>query len=51
MSASDTDWYFHEATVDRLDEFTKYLMKKYKCRENVIRHYDVTTRSVRTHTV
>lgn len=43
MSASDTDWYFHEATVDRLVEFTKYLMKKYNVPvDRVVRHYDVT---------
>lgn len=43
MDASDTDWYFTKETVDRLVEFTKYLMKKYNVPiERVIRHYDVT---------
>ncbi len=43
MYATDTDWYFTPQTVDRLVEFTKYLMKKYNIPiERVIRHYDVT---------
>ena len=41
--ASDTDWYFKPEIVDRLVEFTKYLMKKYNVpADRVIRHYDVT---------
>lgn len=41
--ASDRDWYFTDAIIDRLVEFTVYLMKKYNVPpENVIRHYDVT---------
>lgn len=42
-TASDRDWYFNEATIDRLVEFTVFLMKKYNIPlSNVIRHYDVT---------
>ncbi len=43
MLASDTDWYFKPEIIDRLVEFTKYLMKKYNVpADRVIRHYDVT---------
>ena len=43
LKASDTDWYFTDEVIERLDEFTKYLMKKYNIpAENVLRHYDIT---------
>ena len=43
MQADDEDWYFTAQTVDRLVEFTKYLMKKYNIpADRVVRHYDVT---------
>lgn len=43
LKASDTDWYFTDDVLERLDEFTKYLMKKYNIpAENVLRHYDIT---------
>jgi N-acetylmuramoyl-L-alanine amidase CwlA len=43
MRAEDTDWYFKPEVVERLVEFTKYLMKKYNVpADRVIRHYDVT---------
>lgn len=43
LKAADTDWYFTDKTLERLVEFTKYLMKKYNIpAENVLRHYDVT---------
>lgn len=43
MYASDTDWYFEDATVKATIELTKELMKKYNVpASNVIRHYDVT---------
>lgn len=43
MNATDTDWYFEDATVKSAIELTKYLMKKYGVKEDcVIRHYDVT---------
>ena len=41
--SSDTDWYFHDKTIDNLVELTKVLMKKYGVdADHVIRHYDVT---------
>jgi len=43
MYATDKDWYFTDTTYERLVEFTRYLMDKYKIpAENVVRHYDVT---------
>ena len=43
MYASDKDWYFSDEVIDRLVEFTRYLMDKYNVPiSNVIRHYDVT---------
>lgn len=43
LNASDTDWYFEDATVDHAVELTRDLMKKYGVPvENVIRHYDTT---------
>ena len=43
VSAADTDWYFHDKTIDNLVELTKVLMKKYGVdADHVIRHYDVT---------
>lgn len=43
MYATDKDWYFTAATLDRLVEFTRFLMDKYNVPlENVVRHYDVT---------
>ena len=43
MAATDTDWYFEDATVEAAAELTRYLMDKYNVSaENVLRHYDVT---------
>lgn len=43
MAATDTDWYFEDATVEAAAELTRYLMDKYNVpAENVLRHYDVT---------
>lgn len=43
MNAADNDWYFNDATIERLVELTKYLMKKHNVPiDNVLRHYDVT---------
>lgn len=43
VSATDSGWYFEEATIAATIELTKELMKKYNIPEvNVIRHYDVT---------
>lgn len=45
MNASDTDWYFHEETMKNLIDLTKMLMEKYNIPiENVVRHYDVTSK-------
>lgn len=42
-NATDTDWYFTEETLNRLEEVLIYLMKKYNIPiQNVVRHYDVT---------
>ena len=52
MSANDKDWYFTEETVQATVQLTRMLMKKYNIpAENVIRHYDVTERSARIHTL
>lgn len=43
MYANDRDWYFTQKIVDRLVEFTEYLMQKYGIDpDHVVRHYDVT---------
>lgn len=43
VKATDTDWYFEDATVKAAVELVKELMKKYDIPvQNVIRHYDVT---------
>lgn len=43
MYASDRDWHFTDEIVDRLVEFTKYLMQEYGIdADHVVRHYDVT---------
>lgn len=43
MSATDKDWYFEDATVEKTVELTRYLMDKYSVSaSHVIRHYDVT---------
>jgi N-acetylmuramoyl-L-alanine amidase CwlA len=43
LGASDTDWYFTEATVNNAVELTKYLMKTYDISaDNVISHHQVT---------
>ena len=43
IRAEDKDWYFEDATVDRLVEFVRDLMVKYNVPiENVVRHFDVT---------
>ncbi len=45
ISAADTDWYFHEATIENLVELVKYLMAKHNIDiDHVIRHYDVTAK-------
>lgn len=43
LNATDTDWYFEDATVKSTIELVKMLMKKYNIpADHVIRHYDVT---------
>lgn len=46
LVASDKDWYFEDETVKATIELTKELMEKYDIPvENVIRHYDVTSKT------
>ncbi|MCC8014163.1 MAG: N-acetylmuramoyl-L-alanine amidase [Eubacterium sp.] len=43
LSASDTDWYFTDAAVEKAVELTKYLMEKHGIGiDNVIMHHNVT---------
>ena len=45
MSASDKDWYFEPKTVAATIDLVKMLMKKYNIPvENVLRHYDITSK-------
>lgn len=45
VSAVDSDWYFHEQTIDNLRELVRYLMAKHGIdADHVIRHYDVTAK-------
>lgn len=45
QKATDKDWYFTPETVAAAVELTRQLMKKYNIpAENVIRHYDVTSK-------
>lgn len=44
-SASDKDWYFHEATIANLTELVRSLMVTHGIdADHVIRHYDVTAK-------
>ena len=45
ISAADTDWYFHEQTIENLVELVRWLMDKHGIdAEHVVRHYDVTSK-------
>lgn len=45
LKATDKDWYFTPETVTAAVELTRQLMQKYNIpAENVIRHYDVTSK-------
>lgn len=49
LGATDRDWYFENKTVQSTIELVRYLMEKYHIpADHVIRHYDVTGKTVRT---